>query len=97
MELDFFPAGGFYHEEVSVELNAPQGKVYYTLDGSKPSTRSKRYRGPIKLKRTTLIRAIAIGKDQKSELTGNTYFIDEPDTDFTIVSLGIPPSSSPQA
>lgn len=91
LELQFVPAGGFYHQGVEVELIAPQGDIYYTVDGSKPTTRSKAYRGPIQLDKTTVIRAIAISEDKTSDLKGNTYFIDEPDTDFPIVSLGITP------
>lgn len=91
LELQFVPAGGFYHQGVEVELIAPQGDIYYTVDGSKPTTRSKAYRGPIQLNETTVIRAVAISEDKTSDLKGNTYFIDEPDTDFPIVSLGITP------
>lgn len=91
LELQFIPVGGFYHQQVEVELVAPQGDIYYTLDGSKPTSRSKPYRGPIRLKKTTVIRAVAISEDNTSDLLGNTYFIDEPDTDFPIVSLGITP------
>lgn len=91
LELQFVPAGGFYRQEVEVELIAPQGDIYYTLDGSKPTSRSKPYRGAIRLKKTTVIRAIAIGEENTSDLLGNTYFIDEPETDFPIVSLGITP------
>jgi hypothetical protein len=91
LELDFIPTGGFYHESVEVELVAPQGKIYYTVDGSKPTSRSKPYKGPIELKETTVIRAVAISDDKTSLLLGNTYFVDEPDTDFPVVSLGISP------
>lgn len=91
LELQFVPAGGFYHQQVEVELIAPQGDIYYTLDGSKPTSRSKAYTKPIRLDNTTVIRAIAISEENTSELKGNTYFIDEPDTNFPIISLGITP------
>jgi len=44
----------------SVRVTISQGTptdVYYTLDGSEPTTRSTRYRGPITLKASTVVRA----------------------------------------
>lgn len=43
---------------ISVELLA-DGSIYYTTDGSVPTASSKRYTGPIKLDKTTVIRAIS--------------------------------------
>lgn len=92
LELNFSPQGGFYHHQISVELSAPEGQIYYTLDGTAPSTRSTPYRNePVDLTKTTVIRAVAISKTGKSRVWGHTYFIDEPETAFPVVSIGVTP------
>ena len=53
---------GTYKEEQTVELRAESGsKIYYTLDGTDPTTNSTLYEEPIELKEgTTEVRAIAV-------------------------------------
>ena len=62
---------------VTVTLSAP-GAIYYTLDGSKPTTDSKLYTEPIRLEATTVVRAINVEPDA---VTGRpltlTYLINE--------------------
>ncbi|WP_342089331.1 alpha-L-fucosidase [Dyadobacter sp. OTU695] len=38
----------------------PRSRVYYTIDGSRPTTASKAYKGPIALTRTCRVQAIAV-------------------------------------
>jgi len=92
LPLKFSQKGGFYSNPIAVELVSVEGaKIYYTTDGSAPTTRKKRYRKPLYIKSSTVVRAIAILGKEKSKLRGNTYFIDEPKTDFPVVSLSIDP------
>ncbi len=50
-----------YHGGQKLVLTAPpRSKIYYTVDGSRPTTASKAYKGPIALSRTSRVQAIAI-------------------------------------
>lgn len=53
---------GSYTDAVSVKLNSDtkNAKIYYTTDGSKPTTKSNLYSGSIKLTKTTTIQALAV-------------------------------------
>ncbi|MBR1456586.1 MAG: chitobiase/beta-hexosaminidase C-terminal domain-containing protein [Oscillospiraceae bacterium] len=44
---------------VSVELRGA-GRIYYTLDGSRPNETSSAYTGPITVDRSTVVRAVAV-------------------------------------
>ena len=58
----FSPAGGAYVLPQFVELSSasPGTTIYYTTDGTMPTTASARYSDPIMVVRTTMIRAIAV-------------------------------------
>lgn len=44
----FSVPGGFYADELTVELSAPEGMtIYYTTDGTVPTTESTRYEEPV--------------------------------------------------
>lgn len=91
IEINFSAEGGFYQDELELEISAPGSSVYYTLDGSRPTTRSKYYTRPVIISKTTVVRALAYRhKSQKREV-GQTYFVNEPDSDFPIVSIGVTP------
>lgn len=93
LDLQFSPQGGFYLHGISVELAAPEGRIYYTLDGTTPSARSEVYQGdPIRITHTTVLRAIAVSGSGKSRAIGHTYFIDEPESTFPIISIGVTPA-----
>lgn len=60
--LTFSPLPGRYQNQVSVQLltNTPNVKIYYTLDGSNPTSSSTLYIGPITINKTTTIKAIGL-------------------------------------
>lgn len=53
--------------------------VRYTLDGTEPTTKSEVYKSPIRLTKTTIVRAFAEGDDTavRSSTVTATYFINE--------------------
>ncbi len=94
VELEFSVEGGFYPDEVVVELFSPGADIFYTIDGNTPGRSSQRYRRPLRLEEATVLQAIAYHKDGRQSLpVGHTYFIREPQTSFPIVSIGIAPAT----
>ena len=79
----FSPAAGTYYESQSVTLSCttPGSTIYYTTDGSDPTTSSTQYTSAIPVSETTTIKAIAIadGMDPSS-VASATYTIFEPET-----------------
>jgi hypothetical protein len=67
-EPEFSPERGFYSApfEVTITCDTPDATVYYTLDGSEPydtlgrSPTAKVYTGPLRIKKTTCLRARAV-------------------------------------
>ncbi|TXB67184.1 T9SS type B sorting domain-containing protein [Vicingus serpentipes] len=81
--LSVFP--GFYPSAQSVSITTPDSNVdiYYTTDGSEPTTSSALYSGAINIATTTVLRAKAFSTDPSilpSFIETNTYFINSPHT-----------------
>lgn len=91
LELTFSQEGGFYTEAVSISLKSPAAKIYYTLDGSTPNSKSSVYTKPIEIEKTTILRATARKGKVNSKTIGHTYFINEPYSNFPTISLGVTP------
>lgn len=59
-EVTFSPCGGMHREAVNVVMKSANGApIYYTTDGTTPTTKSKLYTEPIKVSKTTVFRAIS--------------------------------------
>ncbi len=71
----FSVSGGIYQETIQLELSTLGEKIYYTTNGKKPSSSSKRYSGTINLDKTTPIRAVAYKKGKPGEIVTQTYLI----------------------
>src|SRR5947208_807803 len=74
----FSPASGTYTSSVSVTIadSTAGATIYYTTDGSTPTTGSSVYGGPIPLTQTTTVRAMAAASGMANSVVGSaTYTI----------------------
>jgi hypothetical protein len=92
LSVEFTPGGGFYQDSVAVQLLSPGAIIFFTTDGSRPrETKSQRYTRPLHLKSTTVIRAIAVMGGKKSQVASQTFFVNEPETTFPVISISTSP------
>jgi hypothetical protein len=84
----FSPAPGTYTTPQSVKLSdtAAGARIYYTLDGSLPSTSSMLYSVPINISNTTNVQAIAVANGVSSPLVGASYAIGSKATKLAFVT-----------
>ena len=61
-QMSVHPASGAFSDELEIELRTPEegNQIYFTLDGTDPTSSSLKYSGPILIKESTDLRAIAI-------------------------------------
>ena len=71
----FSPAAGTYNANQSVTLSTTYGaKIYYTTDGTNPTTESTEYSGAISVTQTTTIKAIAWTSGCTSSATASATY-----------------------
>ncbi len=72
------PSGGLFRGPVEVSLSSEKGTtVYYTLDGSRPSTRSSKYTKPVQFVRSGVLRFFAVDNaGNKEGVREESYIID---------------------
>ena len=70
---------GLYNSTITVKLTMTKtGTIYYTLNGSKPTTSSNKYIGSITIKSTTTLKYFAVDlAGNKSPAYTNTFTIDK--------------------
>jgi len=85
----FNPPGGSYSPTVQVSMTSatPNSSIYYTTDGSSPSTDSTLYTGPITLSFTTTINATTVANGFIQSPTSSATYV--------IASQTAPPIFSP--
>jgi len=69
--------GGYVEKGTKVSLSTRDGSdIYYTLDGSIPTNKSKKYQGEITINETTVLKAVSY-KDGyiESEVESRSYFV----------------------
>lgn len=77
------PASGSYYEDVQVKMTCgtPDAKIYYTTDGTNPTTSSTMYNGaftiPFELGKTVTVKAISAKDGDVSDVKTATYKFEE--------------------
>ena|GEM_PF-2361151 len=56
------PSGAIFLDGARVVLSAPEGMIYYTTDGSDPTSNSRMYSEPIPLTSSMVLKAIAVAE-----------------------------------
>lgn len=68
------PDGAVFTEEGQVALTAETGRIYYTTDGTDPSTASTLYKDPIVIDSSVQIKAVAVAEDyEQSSISSFSY------------------------
>lgn len=76
----FTPAGGTFTSAQNVTISAADGAtIYYTTDGTDPTTSSTKYESAITVSKTTTIKAIAVKDGHTSSIASATYTLVEPE------------------
>jgi hypothetical protein len=72
----FSPAGGTYTavQTVTISSSSPSATIFYTTDGSTPTTNSPTYTGPITVSATETLQAIAATKGYSTSTTIATSY-----------------------
>ncbi len=80
IEPQFKLAAGEYYGTQSVEITCAtaDAKIYYTLNGTDPTSASTEYTGAISIASTTTVKAIAVKGANSSEVVSATYTILSP-------------------
>ncbi len=92
---DFSHLAGIYTSPFQLTLTHPIGNasIYYTLDGSNPTTLSNLYSSPISINSNQIVRAIAeVPGRVKSKIASASYFF-QPDGDLPILSIVTDPKN----
>lgn len=90
--------GGNYDKYISVEIVSQENSdIYYTVDGTKPTTSAIKYSGQIRLRGgTTQIRAVAVNKTGDLSIeTSNEYTVNSTVPDNPIINPASGQYSSP--
>ncbi|MBK8805826.1 MAG: CotH kinase family protein [Bacteroidales bacterium] len=90
----FSVKAGYYTEPVNLTLTSfiTNAKIYYTLDGSSPTTASALYTKPISISSNTVLKTMVQCTGYKnSRVATRTYFVGERNSTLPVVSIGVDP------
>ncbi len=78
--------------QVSIDLNFKNVDIFYSLDGSIPDSNSIKYEKPLTIKKSTLVRAIALKKSWEPSLINEKQFV-KAGIPIKSIKLNNPPQS----
>lgn len=81
-------ASGIYSEPLKLTLTG-EGDIYYTLDGSRPTTSSRLYSEPITVDGVTTVRAFCVSEERSSAIVCYTYAVGA-EHELPVVVVSIP-------
>ncbi|MEM6345516.1 MAG: lamin tail domain-containing protein, partial [Bacteroidota bacterium] len=88
----FSQKGGIFQSSQTISLSAQSGaQIYYSLDGTEPTSQSSLYSGPINIDTTTSLRARAFLTNWDSSLISTEAFVFNDSTSLPIIYLAIDP------
>ena len=87
----FTPAAGTFSsaQTVAISTTTPSATIYYTTDGSTPTTSSSVYAGPITVSATETLQALAVATGYSNSTVGSAA--------YTITSVATTPTFTPAA
>jgi hypothetical protein len=89
------PAGSYTGtQSVSLSDATPGAAIYYTTNGSTPTTASTLYAGPVSVSATTTIEAIAVASGYTTSATASATYTISPVTGPTPVSVNLAASAN---
>lgn len=75
-EPSFSIPGGTYDNDVTLSISSEsRADVFYTLDGSEPTTSSSKYSSPLAISKKTIVKAIAAKGSQLSPVVEETFIM----------------------
>jgi uncharacterized protein YeeX (DUF496 family) len=79
LKVDVKPPGGEFSESQEVVLTTEKGDIYYTLNGSDPSTNGTKYVNPIRIgfDGQTILKFVVLSENSNSEVFTEIYNIDQ--------------------
>ena len=69
------PNGNLFLGKTTCRISNRKGEqIYYTLDGSEPTTQSAKYSGPIEIRESVIVKAKSIAEEGRSSATASAKF-----------------------
>lgn len=84
------PTGAVFTKKSAIQLTAETGSIYYTTDGTQPSTASNLYKDSVVITGAVTVKAIAVAENyEQSEVSSFTYgFADQVEAPKTSYASG---------
>lgn len=90
----FSKASKVFNESMQVYITAEEdADIFITLDGSEPTITSRRYREPLNITETTVIRAIAVKPGKHPSLSQTASFVKDENINLPVLSIVTDPSN----